>query len=99
MSALATAESVQTRRDLSPRAVNSIVIMGTPVSSGNRGVLALASSLVRLSHEEAAGAQLTLLLEHRDTTPVRVRVGGREVSVPIVHARMSPRCHPRDHFA
>lgn len=72
--------------------------MGTPVSSGNRGVLALGASLVSLCSRTSHGGRVALLLGNRDDRPVRFRVGGQECLIPVVHARLSPRTHPRHHF-
>lgn len=74
-----------------------ICIMGTPVSSGNRGVLALGASLVNLC-SEATGRGATLLLGHRDNRPVRLRIGTEFRDIEIVNVRMSPRSRIRDHL-
>lgn len=73
-----------------------IGIMGTPVSSGNRGVLALGGSLANLCAEAGGGAEVFLLLLNREARPARFRVGGQWVDVPVVNARMSPWAAPRD---
>lgn len=75
-----------------------IAIMGTPVSSGNRGVLALSASLVELCKRADAAATVVLLLGHRDSLPVPFRVGDRNIEVPIVNCRLSPRSRVRDHL-
>lgn len=73
--------------------------MGTPVSSGNRGVLALGASLLNLFWEARPGTELTLLLVHRDNQAASFRIGGESRLVPVVNARRSPRTHPRHHVA
>lgn len=74
----------------------SIGIMGTPVSSGNRGVLALGSALSGLCVQAAPGGEVFLLLANRDSRPVNFRLGGESVAVPVVNARMSPVASPRE---
>jgi colanic acid/amylovoran biosynthesis protein len=76
----------------------SIGIMGTPISSGNRGVLALGASLVNLCAQASDNAKVVLLLGNRDNKPARFRVRGEYQNIPVVHARMSPRSKLRDHF-
>ena len=75
-----------------------IGIMGTSVTSGNRGVLALGVSLVNLCCEAATDAEVVLLLSHNDTEPVTFKVAGKERAIPIVPCRLSPRSRPRDHL-
>jgi polysaccharide pyruvyl transferase WcaK-like protein len=70
--------------------------MGTPVNSHNRGVLALASSLVNLCIGAADGAEMVLLLGQRENQPVRFRVAGEERYLPAVNCRISPRSRPTD---
>jgi colanic acid/amylovoran biosynthesis protein len=76
-----------------------IAIMGTPVSSGNRGVLALGASLISLCSEATSGGEVVLLLINRDKQPVPFRVGGQVRQIPVIHARRSPRTHIRHHVA
>jgi len=76
----------------------TMAVMGTPVSSGNRGVLALGASLVELCSEATHGGEVVLLLSHGDSEPVPFRVGGKQKLIPVVPARMSPRSRLRDHF-
>ena len=78
--------------------MSKIVILGTPVSAGNRGVLALGASLMNLCHS-AANAEVVLFLGHRDNQPAFFRVGGRNRAVQIVNFRLSPRARPCDHLA
>ncbi|MFT3868862.1 MAG: polysaccharide pyruvyl transferase family protein [Nibricoccus sp.] len=75
-----------------------IGILGTPVSSGNRGVLALGASLVNLCAEAAPGCHIALLLGNQDNRPATFRVGGKETPIEVVNVRMSPRARPRDHL-
>ena len=72
-----------------------IGIMGTPVSSGNRGVLALGASLLNLCAEASGGGEVFLLLVNREARPVSFRVGGRDRLIPVENLRMSPVASPR----
>jgi colanic acid/amylovoran biosynthesis protein len=76
----------------------NIAIMGTPVSSGNRGVLALGASLVNLCSQASRGGEIVLLLGNRDSLPVLFQVGGELRAIPVVNVRRSLRSRPRDHL-
>lgn len=71
--------------------------MGTPASSGNRGVLALGASLVNLC--AADGREVALMLGHRDNQPVSFLIGGQVRPVRVVNCRLSPRARVSDHLA
>lgn len=73
-----------------------IALLGTPVSSANRGVLALGASLINLC---AAKAGVTLLLSHKDSLPVSFRVNDVSCLVPVVNCRLSPTSHASQHLA
>lgn len=73
--------------------------MGTPTSSGNRGVMALGSALVRLCLEARTGTEAFLLGSQRNAQPVTMRPLGQPVAVRVIPWRMSPKSHPRDHLA
>lgn len=75
-----------------------IGILGTPVDSGNRGVLALGASLVNLCAQASGGSDVVLLLGNQNNDPASFRIGGKPTPVPIVNVRMSPRSRPRDHL-
>jgi polysaccharide pyruvyl transferase WcaK-like protein len=76
----------------------SIVILGTPVDSGNRGVMALGASLVNLCATACEGAEITLLLVTSNNTTVPFLVGGKSKLFPLVHARMSPKAKFSEHL-
>jgi polysaccharide pyruvyl transferase WcaK-like protein len=75
-----------------------VVIMGTPVSSGNRGVLALGASLINLCFRASQGCEIVLLLGNRDNKPASFRVGGQCQLIPVVPCRLSPRSRLSDHL-
>jgi colanic acid/amylovoran biosynthesis protein len=72
-------------------------ILGTPVSAGNRGVLALGASLVNLCATD--GREPVLILGHRDNQSVSFRIGGQVRPVRVVNCRLSPRARVSDHLA
>ena len=76
----------------------TIGIMGTPLSSGNRGVLALGASLARLSIEAAPDVEVVLFGSHRDNDPVVMRPLGRDHRIKMVAWRLSPRGPLRQHL-
>jgi len=68
----------------------SIGIMGTPWSSGNRGVQALAESVAGLLAQSDSNTQLFFIGSSRSTDPVRVRLPRGEVQIPTIPWRLSP---------
>lgn len=74
-----------------------VAIMGTPVSSGNRGVLALGTSLINLC--VADRREVLLMLGHWDNQPVPFPIGGQVRPVRVVNCRLSPSAHLSDHLA
>lgn len=78
--------------------VMRIGIMGTPTSSGNRGVLALGAALVRLCQEHNPGAETILFGSQRDERPAVMRPFGRAVPIRIVPWRLSPKARLKDNL-
>jgi len=76
----------------------AVGVLGTPISSGNRGVLALGSSLVGLCSSGATSADVTLFLGHNESKPVRMLVEGEYREIGVVHCRMSPRSRWTEHL-
>ncbi len=72
--------------------------MGTPVSSGNRGVMALGASLVRLCRE-AGAHQIAMFVGHHQPSEAVYSVGGQNLRVRVVNYRLSPRARPCEHLA
>lgn len=73
-------------------------LLGTPVSSGNRGVQALATSLVNLCAASAPGAGFQFLLGHDCHEALDYLIAGRHQPAVVVPARLSPRSRPSDHL-
>ncbi len=76
-----------------------ICVMGTPVSSGNRGVIALGAALLNLCSEASEDVEVSLLLFNRNTHSVTFKIGNEHRQISVVNARMSPMSNPRHHFA
>ncbi|MGA4578918.1 polysaccharide pyruvyl transferase family protein [Limisphaera sp. VF-2] len=75
----------------------NVGILGTPVSSGNRGVMALGASLVRLC-AEAGATRIVMFVGHHKPCEVAFRVGDRDVRAQVVNYRLSPRARPCEHL-
>ena len=76
-----------------------IAILGTPVSSGNRGVLALGASLVNLCAAAADPGKVFLMLGRDNNRSVLFRIAGQPRRIRVVNCRLSPRARPCDHLA
>lgn len=73
-------------------------ILGTPVSSGNRGVMALGTSLVSLC-TRAGCDQIVLFVGHREPCVLTFRTEEDSREVRVVNYRLSPRARAREHLA
>ena len=73
-------------------------ILGTPVSSGNRGVMALGASLVGLCRQ-AGVKEVALFVGHRTPGEAAFRVGEETVRAQVVNYRLSPWARPCEHLA
>src|SRR4030042_997048 len=75
-----------------------IAIMGAPVTTGNRGVMALGTSLVGLCLEAEPEARIVFLVGNKDAQPVRLKHNGQDRLIPVINYRMSPRSAIRQHL-
>lgn len=75
-----------------------LAILGTSVSSGNRGVMALGASLVGLCARMVGAENLLLMQGHHQRCLVEYRVDGKRVNVPLINYRMSPKAKLKDHL-
>ncbi|PAW65864.1 MAG: hypothetical protein B9S34_09525 [Opitutia bacterium Tous-C1TDCM] len=85
-------------RDRLPAQPVAIGIMGTPASSGNRGVLALGAALAKLCLRAGPNHHVMLFGSHRNSDPVTMRPEGRALAIPMVHWRMSLQGGWRNHL-
>lgn len=75
-----------------------ILIMGTPVASGNRGVFALGASIVDLCSGAAPDAEVRFLQVHKPSGDIRIRTRRGIRMIPVTTCRMSHRSALRDHL-
>lgn len=68
-----------------------IILMGTPFSHGNRGVTALAASLVELFQRARGDVAIQFHLMHSPIGEVELRPGGIRKRFPVICCRMSPK--------
>lgn len=75
-----------------------IGLLGTPIDTGNRGVLALGASLVNLCFRNNHKGRTYLLVGHPKPEIVPFRFGNKIIEVPLVNCRMSPKAKIREHL-
>lgn len=73
-----------------------ILIMGTPVASGNRGVEALGASIVELCRSAVPDADLRYLQVHRPVGTIKTSTSRGVCEIPLITCRMTPRVALRD---
>lgn len=64
-----------------------IAIIGAPTSSGNRGVLALASGLVNLFSAQSKDIEFTMLVGAPQPIPLRTVIDGKRVEIKAINYR------------
>lgn len=77
---------------------HKILIMGTPVAPGNRGVMALGASIVSLCRGVQHNVPVAFLQVHKPADDILVRMADGDIMVPVVTCRMSPRARLRDNL-
>jgi colanic acid/amylovoran biosynthesis protein len=75
-----------------------VCLMGAPFDTNNRGVSALASSLVRLVVEATPGARISIFMGNPSSYTKEVNFAGKEVSVNVINCRLSPRAKLQEHI-
>ena len=68
-----------------------VCLMGTSLDTNNRGVLALANSLVKLFKEATPAAKISFFEAHPQRTKKKLGLAGHEVDVDIINYRLSPK--------
>lgn len=76
-----------------------IAILGTPVKCGNRGVLALGSSLISLCKYHVSTAEPVLLVGNRDAEPMSSLYLGKINKTHVVNFRLSLKSNIQEHLA
>ncbi len=72
-----------------PDSLKKIAILGAPTSSGNRGVLALASALINLIANGRSDVEATLLVGSPLSVPLKTVIGGKRVEIQAVNYRLN----------
>ena len=72
--------------------------MGAALDTGNMGVSALASSLVRLVLDARPGAEISFFIANRTAEPQVLETEDRRVSLNIINYRKSPKARPGEHL-
>lgn len=78
--------------------MKKIVVLGTPVAPGNRGVMALGASVVTLFEATLGEVEATFLLVHQPWDEVQIHgLHGRR-TVNVITSRMAPSAGLKDHL-
>ena len=75
-----------------------ICIMGASTSTNNRGVSALAVSLVKIFLTLDHNAKLTFITGSRNSQPQRINLAEKELLIPTVGYRLSPKAPLHQHL-
>lgn len=75
-----------------------IVIMGASLETGNRGVSALAASLVKVMNAIEPEAEMYFCVGAREPKEQPVRLAEREIETHLVNYRMSPKARLKEHL-
>lgn len=71
--------------------------MGASLTTGNMGVSALATSLVKLILTTRPDASITFFIEERSSKPQEIELCGRKISIQVTNMRRSPRADFGEH--
>lgn len=72
--------------------------MGASTSTNNRGVSALAASLVKIFLGIQPDTSLSFIIGSRDTKPQKIVFPDRELMIPTVNYRLSPKAPLQEHL-
>lgn len=75
-----------------------ICLMGAPFDTNNRGVSALASSLVKLVTEILPHAKISFFMGNPDKQNKTLPLAGKDVAVDVINYRFSPRARLQEHL-
>lgn len=76
-----------------------VCILGASLATGNMGVTALGTSLIRLIRNAAPDAEISAFIGERSDSQQTARVGGRDAAIQVINYRLSPRGGFRNHLA
>lgn len=75
-----------------------VCLIGAPFDTGNLGVSALSSSLVRLITETKPDAKISFFMGNPKRVEKVVNFAGKDVQIDVINCRMSPRAKPQEHI-
>jgi hypothetical protein len=73
-------------------------LMGAPFNTNNRGVSALAYSLVRLVKEVIPDAKISFFMGSPERSNNVLHLADKEVAVDVINYRLSPRARIQEHI-
>ncbi len=72
--------------------------MGTSLDTGNRGVLALAASLVKIVNEVVPESEISFFVGSKRAKPFSFTAGGKKIDVDTYNFRLSPTAAPSENI-
>jgi polysaccharide pyruvyl transferase WcaK-like protein len=85
-------------KDVSENSTIDICLMGASMDTGNRGVSALAASVVKIFRSIDSEAKISFFIGNRLSKPQEVRLSNKIVPVKVVNYRLSPKAHLNEHL-
>ncbi|PKN67981.1 MAG: hypothetical protein CVU54_15710 [Deltaproteobacteria bacterium HGW-Deltaproteobacteria-12] len=74
-----------------------VCLLGAPFNTNNRGVSALAYSLIKLVKDVVPEAKISFFMGHPEKTNERLFLAGEEVDVKIINLRLTPKALIQEH--
>lgn len=75
-----------------------VILMGAALDTGNMGVSALASSMIKLILQVRPDADISLFIGNRSSEPQFLDAPGGRVQINVINYRMSPRAELKKHL-
>ena len=76
----------------------NVCLMGASLEGGNRGVSALAASLVKIFRKIKPNATITFLIGNRVSKIRDLEISGEKIQVKIINYRLSPKAKIHEHL-
>jgi len=76
----------------------NVCLMGAALDTGNMGVSALATSVVTLVLGQQPDARISFFVARRGEDPYHIRIGDRQLRIPVINFRLSPNVRPGEHL-
>jgi len=74
------------------------ILMGAALDTGNRGVSALSSSVIKLIRQVHPDAEISLFIGNKSSNPQILNAPDGKVSINIINYRLSPKSELRRHL-